>query len=120
MISPTGMGIRVDLEGDGNYGASRGTRLHKGVDYICREGQDIIAPFNMLITRIAKPKNASPLSGIVWQKGKSLGKMFYFKPDNNLIGKPVYKGDVIGVAQSVSKDYKLPNMLDHIHFQVDS
>ena len=56
MISPTGKGIRVDSEGDGNYGASRGSRRHNGIDYICVEGQEVRAPFNMLINRIAKPK----------------------------------------------------------------
>jgi hypothetical protein len=115
----TGFDIRVDSEGDGHYGASRGTRVHKGVDYYCKEGTEIRAPFNMIITRVSKPKTHSEMSGIAWQKGKSTGRMFYFQPDKNLIGKSVYKGDVIGIAQSVSRDYGLPNMNDHIHFQVN-
>lgn len=119
MISPTKLGIRVDTEGDGNYGTSRGTRLHRGVDYLCVKGQDIIAPFNMIVTRISYPKTHSAMTGIAWQKGKSTGRMFYFIPDLNLIGKSVYEGDVIGTAQSVSEDYGLPKMNDHIHFQVN-
>ena len=119
MISPTGFGIRVDTEGDGNYGSSRGTRLHNGVDYICYKGQDIVAPFNMIVTRLAYPKSDKVMSGIAWQKGKSTGRMFYFEPDTNLIGNPVHEGDVIGIAQSVSEYYELPGMIDHIHFQVN-
>ena len=119
MISPTGLGIRVDLEGDGNYGASRGTRLHNGIDYLCKKGQDVVAPFNMIITRLSLPKRNSFLSGIAWKKGKSSGKMFYFQPDESLIGKSVYEGDVIGIAQSVAMHYKLPKMLNHIHLRID-
>jgi len=119
MISPTGKGIRVDSEGDGHYGASRGTRRHNGIDYICEPGQAIKAPFSMLIVRIAKPKAGSDLSGIEWQRGRSTGKLFYFKPDINLIDKAVKEGDVIGYAQSVSEAYGLPGMTDHTHFSVD-
>lgn len=119
MISPTGLGIRVDIEGDGNYGTSRGFRRHNGIDYLCKPGQDIWAPFDMIIKRISYPKSNSSLSGIAWQKGKSTGRIFYFEPDLNLIGNAVREGDVIGIAQSVSKYYDLPNMFDHIHFQVN-
>lgn len=119
MISPTGKGIRSDPEGDGNYGARRGSRVHNGVDYLCDEGQMVVAPFDMTITRMANPKANSPMSGIAWQRGKSAGKMFYFKPDPELIGKAVKQGQAIGKAQAVSRDYGLPNMKDHIHFQVD-
>ena len=119
MISPTGLGIRVDPEGDGNYGASRGVRRHNGVDYLCEEGQNIVAPFDMIILRIANPKSNCPLSGIEWQRGKSTGKLFYFKPDVHMIGDAVKQGEYIGIAQSVSDWYKLNKMLDHIHFQVD-
>ncbi len=119
MISPTGKGIRADVEGDGHYGTSRGTRRHNGEDYLCTESQAIVAPFDMIITRISKPIANSYLSGIAWQRGKSRGKMFYFTPEESLIGCPVKEGEVIGIAQSVSGYYNLPRMQDHIHFQVD-
>jgi len=119
MKSPTGKGIRSDSEGDGNYGARRGSRVHNGIDFLCDEGQAIGAPFDMKILRVAKPKVGSVMSGIEWQAGRSTGKMFYFEPDYTLIGKEVKQEQLIGVAQSVSKDYGLPNMKDHIHFQVD-
>lgn len=119
MISPTKKSIRIDSEGNGNYGTSRGLRRHNGVDYLCEVGQDIYAPFPMIITRVAYPKSGSKLSGIAWERGRSRGKMFYFKPDESLIGKKVKAGQVVGTAQSVSVDYGLPKMQDHIHFQVD-
>lgn len=119
MRSPTGKGIRSDAAGDGNYGARRGDRVHNGVDYLCDEGQDIVAPFNMRILRVANPNATTPLSGIKWAYGRSEGKMFYFKPDPTLINKNVSEGQVIGKAQSCSFHYGDPKMQDHIHFQID-
>ena len=119
MISPTKKGIRTDLEGSGEYGANRGNRIHNGVDYLCDKDQYIIAPFDMQILRIANPKAESELSGIEWKCGKSIGKLFYFLPDKSLIGKHIREGDSIGIAQSVSKDYGLVDMKDHVHFQID-
>ena len=49
MISPTGLGIRNDIEGSGEYGARRGSRKHAGIDYVCKDGQNIFAPFDMKI-----------------------------------------------------------------------
>jgi len=119
MISPTGKGIRNDEEGSGEYGASRGNRIHNGIDYLCDENQTIVAPFDLIVEREAIPKAGSTLSGIAWTKGMSKGKMFYFQPHKWLIGKSVKAGESIGIAQAVSKDYGLPRMKDHIHFQVD-
>jgi len=119
MISPTGKGIRSDRYGSGEYGAARGTRRHNGVDYLCDVGQDIVAPFDMIIVRVAKANIHSKTSGIKWQRGKSTGIMLYFEPDQDLIGEPVKEGDVIGKAQDVSKDYGLPGMKAHIHFSIN-
>ena len=120
MISPTGKGIRNDSEGSGEYGASRGpSRVHNGIDYLCDEGQDIVAPFSMVITRKAYADRDMEMTGIAWSKGKSAGKMFYFEPDMGLISTIVREGAVIGKAQSVSDYYGLPAMKNHIHFQID-
>ena len=71
MISPTGKGIRNDSRGSGDYGSPRGIRVHNGIDYLCDEGQEIIAPFDMIIVRVSYPKADSSLMGIAWQKSSS-------------------------------------------------
>lgn len=119
MISPTGKGIRNDSEGSGEYGASRGSRKHNGIDYLCDEGQSIVAPFDMEVTRIAIPKAGSEMSGIAWKAGRSEGRIFYFKPHDHVIGTRVKQGQEIGIAQAVSNDYGLPDMQDHVHFQIN-
>lgn len=119
MISPTGKGIRVDSEGDGNYGTSRGDRVHNGIDYESNMGQEVVAPFDMRITRVSYPNRDLNMSGVAWEKGKSEGRMFYLDPILMKIGADVKQGEVIGYAQDVSSYYGLPNMKNHIHFQVN-
>lgn len=119
MISPTGQGIRIDSEGSGILGAPRGLKKHKGVDYECVAGQDVCAPFDMTILRVARPYAKGGMSGIAWRSGKSTGKMFYLEPNLSLVGQRVGAGEVIGRAQSISEFYNLPMMKDHIHFEVD-
>lgn len=120
MISPTGKAIRVDSEGDGNYGAPRGNRVHRGIDFLCDEGQIIVAPFDMEIFKVSYPNSDLKMEGIAWRYGKSTGRIWYFSPYMTVISKTVKAGTAIGVAQSVSKYYGLPQMKDHIHFQVNS
>jgi len=120
MISPTGYAVRQDSAGNGNLGAARGTRIHGGTDYYCVEGQAIVAPFNMTITRPSYPNRDQIMQGIAWKFGKSTGRLWYFTPHANLIGKRVEQGDIIGVAQSVSSYYCDDTMNDHIHFQVNT
>jgi len=122
MFSPTKNGIRVDAMGDGHYGSSRdgGTRIHKGVDFIAKAGQDVFAPFNMVVERVARPYAKHPeYEGIAWRTKTMTGKMFYFKPLTSIIGKEVKQGDKIGVAQDLQLLYG-SKMTNHIHFQIDS
>lgn len=116
MISPTGRGIRNDAGGSGYFKAPRGNRKHKGVDFEAKVGQEVKAPFDMEIIRIAKP-NTSYLSGIAFHSPPFYGKMFYFEPKKELIGKIVKKGEVIGIAQELQSHYG-EKVGDHIHVQV--
>lgn len=119
MISSTGKGIRNDSEGSGELGSRRGSRRHRGTDEECDKGQDIVAKFDCKLDRISYPNDDHVMEGVAWSAGRSEGRMWYFKPDRSLIGKEVKEGQVIGVAQSVSEYYGLPDMDDHIHFQVN-
>ncbi len=87
MISPTKSSIRgTDNHGSGKYGASRGNRLHKGIDFICQPGQRIYSPIDGKIARIARPYADTKYSGCVIKSEDIEIKMFYFKPIESLIG----------------------------------
>ena len=119
MISPTGKGIRKpDKWGRGEYGQARGKKLHKGGDYICEPGQDVVSPIAGLIIRKARPYRKGKFSGLLIQGRHIAIKMFYFKPTKNIIGHYVHQGDIVGVAQDIAEKY--PGMTPHIHVRIDS
>jgi hypothetical protein len=117
MISPTSLGVRdKDNWGEGRYGVSRGNRMHKGTDYICNPGQDIVTPISGKIIREAKPYAGSHYSGVLI-KGEHISiKMFYFTPYDGFKGRVVKKGEAIGTAQDISEKYD--RMTPHIHLEI--
>jgi murein DD-endopeptidase MepM/ murein hydrolase activator NlpD len=119
MISPTGLGIRNDSQGHGYYGAPRGARKHAGTDYICSPKQDVVAPIDGVITRIAYPYTDKKYEGVILENDFVRLKIFYFIPIPRLIGKQVRQGDVIGYAQDIRKKYG-DKMIPHIHLEIDS
>jgi murein DD-endopeptidase MepM/ murein hydrolase activator NlpD len=125
--TPTGKYIRADRGGDGRYGAPRSKikngetyrYTHNGVDLICDPGQEIMAPFDGMMTRIARPYVATEYSGCVFRGDEATIRMFYFTPKEDLIGKKVKRGDVIGIAQDISKLYEGQGVTPHIHLEVE-
>ena len=100
-----------------------GTRKHAGVDIVVKDGEPVYAPFDLQFVRIAYPyKNYPTLEGAEYivknVNGVSKMKLFYFSPDKSK--KVFQKGDVIGVAQRVSKKYDhiRKGMTDHVHFEL--
>ena len=125
MISPTGKGMRrPDKWGGGNYRASRkkGMRLHQGVDYTCKPGQDVVSPITGVIMREARPY-ADPewvyrYSGLVIYNDYCSLKLFYLEPIRHLIGTKVRMGDKVGIAQDISERYE--GMAPHVHLEISS
>ena len=119
MISPTGKGIRSDPMGDGRYGSSRGNRKHRGTDYLCDPGQNIVAPISGIIARVAYPYADKSYSGVIIA-GKHMSiKLFYFEPLEDFIGGEVDQGMAIGFAQDISKRYG-SKMKPHVHLEIIS
>ena len=126
MISPTGHGIRyADKWGRGAYGATRdnGSRIHKGTDFIVSPiGQKVVAPTAGLVVRIKRPY-ANPVkgvmfSGILVRASDYEYTLFYLEPLTEIIRTRIEEGQIIGHAQDISKKY--PEMIPHIHMQIDS
>ena len=119
MISPTGKRIRNDEKGFGNYGAPRGGRPHKGVDYLCEPGQEIVAPISGKVERIAYPYADKSYSGIVIAGPHIKVKLFYLKPFVH-VGDMVKMKEPIGYAEDISQRYGGLPMLPHIHLEIVS
>lgn len=123
-MNPTGKKIRHDARGAGHYGARR-TKIvagktvvyrHDGTDYEAEPGQVVIAPFTGIIEREARPY--AGYSGLVLAGTRARAKLFYVKPDPELMGKSVKLGHRLGLAQDISKKY--PGMTPHVHFRITS
>lgn len=109
-----------DSYGSGNFGASRdgGKRKHKGQDYLVASGSTIFAPISGTLTSgpaYASGKNPE-LRLIKIKSGLTTVNLMYVKPESDLIGKTVEKGQPIGTAQSLQKLY--PGIPNHIHVEI--
>lgn len=120
MINPTGGKIRCDTEGQGYYGASRGNRKHKGIDFECVVGQPVLSPIAGKIVRVAYPySDTKEYSGVLIENGSVAIKIFYFTPFKKKIGCYVRASEKIGTAQDISKRYS-NKMKPHLHLQIES
>jgi murein DD-endopeptidase MepM/ murein hydrolase activator NlpD len=126
MISPTGKWLirKLDDFGVGVYGASRGTRVHKGIDLIVEPQQNLVSPIDGMITREAYPY-AGDLKwrGCVIQNKDVQIKMFYMVLNQSMrknFPTVVTQGEVIGVAQNIANKYNADGktMIPHIHFEM--
>jgi len=124
VISPTGLGIRVDSAGDGHYGARRRNSKgrvysHDGIDFLLIRKQVIVAPTTCKMPRIARPyQNDSTYSGAILESDKIRLELFYFEPYPHLIGRSVDIGQPIGIAQDITLRYPNSGMKPHVHLGI--
>lgn len=121
IISPTGLGIRSDSAGHGAYLASRGNRLHQGLDFLCKPGQRIYCPIDEAAkVRTARPYDDLSYDGVLLRNPFFEIFLFYFSPSDTINNKSLSQGCVIGTAQDITKRYDLPAMQPHIHLEIKS
>lgn len=117
LYNPTNLGIRSDSGGDGHFGASRGDKKHKGLDFICAPGQIIKAVIAGKLIRAYPYAGDVIFTGCrIWGKDW-MSKMFYFIPHKHLINEDVLAGENIGIAQDISAKYG-GGMKPHIHVEL--
>ncbi len=112
---------KTDIWGKGQFGTPRGQRTHNGLDIAVRPGQDVFAPIDGTVVRIAYPyaKDLSYAGVLIEGNGghkEYTIKIFYIIPSIIMIGKMVKVGDKIGVAQDLTRKY--PGITNHIHMEV--
>lgn len=110
-----------DKHGSGHYGASRGHRNHKGVDFVCVGGTIIRSPVDGVVTRCKGVVYSDPAKADwhyveVTDKDKMKNRFFYVKGLGIELGLKIKKGDVIGVAQGIEVLYD--GITPHIHYEV--
>jgi len=118
--NPTGGGIRNDGVGEGYWHASRGHRVHLGIDLLLPEGvgQQVIAPHEGTFVRYSFPYQGDErFSGILLKGASAESRLWYLTPLPYLLGKHINQGEFIGFAQDISTKYG-SSCKPHIHWQI--
>ena len=95
----------ADAWGEGGFGASRGDRLHKGIDFLGTPAERVSCPCDGVIRRIGRCygdtdeyKLIEIISGPAWVR------VFYANPEV-LPGDEVFIGDALGYVQDIAARY---------------
>jgi murein DD-endopeptidase MepM/ murein hydrolase activator NlpD len=104
--------------GCGAFGASRGSRVHNGVDVIAAPYTNIFAPFDGVLLRkgyriysSSKPE----LTGIEIKSDTNYKSKLFYVTTNLPIGHSFKAGDVIAQVQNMKQYYTNPEMPNHVH-----
>ncbi len=109
-----------DARGAGWYGASRGTRKHKGLDLLAAPGDKVFTPINGFITRIGRTySHTAEFKYIEISNDIYRIRLMYGKPgfDDVKLNKRVVAGEEIGIVQDIA-GYWGGGMLNHLHVEV--
>ncbi len=107
---------KCDGHGCGHYGASRGTRTHKGIDLNCKPLTIVYAPVAGTVTKVGYPysDDLSYRYVEISDQGYCF-RVFYVEP---LVekGQKVSKSTIIGEAQDLRTRYS--GITNHVHFEI--
>ncbi len=112
----------TDDWGSGEFGASRGSRLHNGRDYACYEFTVICSLTDGIVTKLGYPYG-DDLSYRYVEITDNEGfrhRYFYVSPSVE-VGEQCRRGDMIGLSQNISKRYNDPKkgpMKNHMHYEI--
>lgn len=125
LVNPTGGGIRKDKEGDGNYGAPRGSKRHLGIDLVTTEGQEILSPVNGTAVNFSGSTAGYPMVDITPSDaslGISVVRMLYVDalPGTNAWAPySVTAGvTVVGTSSNLQSLGYSSGVTPHVHFQI--
>ena len=117
LMPPTMGGIRQgDKHGSGVFGAPRGSLLHKGVDYLVRPGDAVVAPCRGVVTRLGRCyADTDEYKLVEINTGVTVVRVLYVQP---IVGGGDYvtAGEPIGFAADLTKRY--PGISNHVHLEV--
>lgn len=110
----------IDKWGSGHYLASRGDRIHKGIDIACYPSSVLLADFDAQVIRIGYPYSRHGKKGYLRLvelavDAQTRVKYMYIYPSVSP-GQYVRKGDELGIVQDLSIIY--PGMTNHYHMEV--
>lgn len=121
-LTPLQLHVREsDAFGRGHFGATRGSRTHNGIDYVCKAGKYVLTPATGKVTKLGYPY-ADDFSYRYVEVTSIDGlrhRLFYCLPTVS-VGDDVTRGDPVGTAQNIAKRYDTVDkkMVNHVHYEV--
>ncbi|XP_037547230.1 leukocyte cell derived chemotaxin 2, tandem duplicate 1 [Nematolebias whitei] len=116
--NPTNRRRTSDSWGQGHYGATRDTRVHKGLDIICSDGSTVLAPFDVTLNgklTVYRDQSKEAINEGINLSGQGLCfKLFYVRPYKT--SGSVKKGEQIGTMLPMQTVY--PGITSHVHIQM--
>ncbi|MEM1142743.1 MAG: M23 family metallopeptidase [Pseudomonadota bacterium] len=111
--------VRNDRAGAGYFGAPRGGRKHRGVDYVVTPGNEVLSPVSGTVERLGWAYARDDTWRIVDIRAVDgfLHRVFYVEPMVDA-GQEVTRFTVIGLAQDISAFYPDSGMKPHVHYEV--
>ena len=108
---------QTDKHGSGWFGAPRGSRKHRGIDYACYPGSVVLCMVDGVVSKLGYAY-ADDLSYRYIEITDTAGfkaRYFYVEPIHEL-GDAVLAGEIIGQSQPLGTRY--PGITEHVHFEV--
>ena len=123
LTNPTGKGIRSDRGGDGRFGAPRGSRTHKGLDFSTSpEGQVIVSPDSGRVDHFMGASTGYPIVDI-YPSDPNAGYDFIrilYVDQSDGVPSSVNAGDPIGNSVNLQSLGYPSSVGPHIHLQIYS
>ena len=110
-----------DAQGSGAYGAPRGSRKHKGLDYWCKPGTRVYSAISGRVTRLGYPYKGNRELRLIEIETDNYGRQgeliryMYIQPVV-MKGDKVLAGDLLGVVQKHPAVDR--GMKPHVHVDV--
>ena len=107
-----------DSMGCGHYGAPRGDRTHKGIDFTCPPDYEICSKIEGEVTKLGYPyRDALEFRYVeVTSSDGYRHRYFYVEPLVH-VGDFVEEGDVVGKCQDVAGHWG-GGMKNHVHYEI--
>lgn len=109
-----------DPMGSGAWGAPRGDRKHRGIDYAAPVGTEILSPVRGTVTKLGYVYASDLRYRYVEVEDattKLRHRVFYIEPRVRLF-EYVYPDTVIGIMQDIAGKWPGRGMVNHVHYEV--
>ncbi len=110
----------TDAWGSGEFGASRGSRTHNGIDYACYPETPVYSLTDGLVTKLGYPYGDDLSFRYVEVESKGLKHRYFYVEPSVKVGDVVNRLDLLGYAQDIAGRYDKPGkiMKNHVHYEI--